>query len=709
MDCNDTDSDINPDADEVCDGIDNDCDGDLDDADDSLTGGLNTYYLDSDGDGYGDINTPFESCSIDTGYVDNSEDCDDGNSSTYPGAAQLDSTTACMSDADGDGYGAGLSGSCTYTIDMVDSYGDGWNNASLDLSINGQAVESYTLASGASGSETFSVNGGDTWSLSFQSGSWDSEITFTVSDSSGTILWDMSSAPIQGDSYSDTCSGSGVSYTAGTDCDDNNVNVYPGASDAAYDGIDADCAGDSDFDADGDGYDDVSAGGEDCDDSDAGINPGATEIYYDNIDQDCANDSDFDADGDGYDDISGGGEDCDDSNANVNPMAAEDINDGIDNNCDGQIDEAFATYSLGESTLSFGQPLGIAVDNDDTIHLIWRDSNALQMNHISRSADGSWGEVSELTTADATGDFLDVAVDGIDRLQLTYSASNGSATFMDYRYYDIYNDTWSTPIMVDQISSSTSIIADFRLAIDVDNANLPSIAYYNQVDQQPVLIEIDSPITNSLSNLTGDWIDLDSFVDPIGLGYYTGTFIDFAIDQTGTSHVVWYNDVIDSENQYNAVSNGNNDGECTDFWGTSDSYVESASNGIHNAVAVKSNNTPCVAYIDESSNDVMYACNTNSDPCDQGWSVETVSNGLSGTAYTNLAFNSLDEPYISYYDFSSGDLKLAHNPGTGWVIQSIDTIGNVGDFNRLAIDDNDQIHIIYYDATNNEIRYATGQ
>src|SRR5690606_35728631 len=31
-------------------------------------------------------------------------------------------------------------------------------------------------------------------------------------------------------------------------------NVHPGAVDAPYDGIDADCAGDNDFDADADGY-----------------------------------------------------------------------------------------------------------------------------------------------------------------------------------------------------------------------------------------------------------------------------------------------------------------------------------------------------------------------------------------------------------------------------------------------------------------------
>ena len=56
-DCNDAavfGSTINPGMSEVCDGIDNDCDGDVDDADADLdVTTANSYYVDSDGDGYG--------------------------------------------------------------------------------------------------------------------------------------------------------------------------------------------------------------------------------------------------------------------------------------------------------------------------------------------------------------------------------------------------------------------------------------------------------------------------------------------------------------------------------------------------------------------------------------------------------------------------------------------------------------------------------
>jgi hypothetical protein len=59
-DCDDLDATINPDGVEVCDGADNDCDGTADgsDAIDALS-----WYVDSDGDGYGDASTTVLACS----------------------------------------------------------------------------------------------------------------------------------------------------------------------------------------------------------------------------------------------------------------------------------------------------------------------------------------------------------------------------------------------------------------------------------------------------------------------------------------------------------------------------------------------------------------------------------------------------------------------------------------------------------------------
>jgi uncharacterized protein (TIGR02145 family) len=83
-DCDDSDSEINPAANEVCDNIDNNCNAEIDE------GVTNPYYQDVDGDGFG-LNgiDPVMTCSPPDGYVSNNQDCDDTDSAIYPGAPEL--------------------------------------------------------------------------------------------------------------------------------------------------------------------------------------------------------------------------------------------------------------------------------------------------------------------------------------------------------------------------------------------------------------------------------------------------------------------------------------------------------------------------------------------------------------------------------------------------------------------------------------------
>ncbi|NOY24755.1 MAG: hypothetical protein GXP62_02690, partial [Oligoflexia bacterium] len=61
-------------------------------------------------------------------------------------------------------------------------------------------------------------------------------------------------------------------------------------------------------DADGDGFSSTDCGGLDCDDSDATVMPASDEVWYDGIDQDCDGASDYDADADGHDSLDYGGD-----------------------------------------------------------------------------------------------------------------------------------------------------------------------------------------------------------------------------------------------------------------------------------------------------------------------------------------------------------------------------------------------------------------
>ncbi|MCB9684785.1 MAG: putative metal-binding motif-containing protein [Alphaproteobacteria bacterium] len=186
------------------------------------------------------------------------------------------------------------------------------------------------------------------------------------------------------------------------DCEDNQDEVNPGiANDPYYDGVDANCDDQNDYDQDGDGF--MEPGWEaqyafyinkyygadpppfyvdadpfrDCADgiiayrnipdvaTAATVYPGATDLPYDGIDADCAGDNDYDGDADGYmpdgrgtpttlDAMNDYAEawgyegrisswasdgwttpqlgDCDDSDGTVHPNALEDLG-GADQDC----------------------------------------------------------------------------------------------------------------------------------------------------------------------------------------------------------------------------------------------------------------------------------------------------------------------------------------------------------------------------------------
>jgi hypothetical protein len=99
-DCADTDPAIHPDQVDTCNTIDDDCDG-LIDAADPVTDAP-TFYVDADGDTYGDIadTVGVIACRKPAGYARNTGDCDDTNRAVHPGATE-DCANAIDDDCDG--------------------------------------------------------------------------------------------------------------------------------------------------------------------------------------------------------------------------------------------------------------------------------------------------------------------------------------------------------------------------------------------------------------------------------------------------------------------------------------------------------------------------------------------------------------------------------------------------------------------------------
>ena len=202
--------------------------------------------------------------------------------------------------------------------------------------------------------------------------------------------WSLAGCGDKGDDGADGASavdGDGDGFSAAEDCDDSDANVNPGATEVWYDGLDSDCSGGSDYDADGDGIASSDYGGTDCDDTDASISPAASETWYDGVDSDCRGDNDNDADVDGFEAESVGGRDCDDGDADVWPGAPETWYDGVDSDCDGWSD--YDQDQDGEDTDANG-----GTDCNDTDSTIYASAEETWYDGVDSDCD-EWSDYDQ--------------------------------------------------------------------------------------------------------------------------------------------------------------------------------------------------------------------------------------------------------------------------------------------------------------------------
>jgi len=357
-DCNDADAAVNPDAvEDACDGIDNDCDGaqhpddtdndldsytecagDCDDTNANINPGVGEEACDEVDNNCDGVQHPEDQDNDGDGITECDGDCNDANAAVFPGVPEV----ACDyldNDCDGD-----------LDPEEVDNDGDGFDEcqgdaddtdpnvnpgaseiACNDIDDNGDGVQHPSDVD--DDGDGFDECGDDEIEGTEDDDCDDSDInTFPGAAPLDDI--DLCMTDADGDDFGDDS----VYYPIepGTDCDDSSASIYYGATEIACDHLDSNCDGALDaqeIDDDGDGYDECEL---DCNDGDASINPGATELgdcFY--VDEDCdgvLHPDEVDDDGDGYDECEG---DADDTDPNINPDESEIACNGIDDDGDG--------------------------------------------------------------------------------------------------------------------------------------------------------------------------------------------------------------------------------------------------------------------------------------------------------------------------------------------------------------------------------------
>ena len=290
-DCDDTNGQVFPGAEELCNEQDDDCDGEADDGTQLLT-----WYRDADQDGHGDADVSEQACYAPSGYVEQAGDCDDLDADANPDQQEI----CDLQDVDED---------CDELADDDDPDAQGQVTVYQDEDGDSFGVEESTA---------LACDEGQGWA--FEPGDCDDDDPSLNPDTSWYRDTDE-------DGYGDeahrvrSCNDVLGYVRAGGDCDDERAELNPGAQEVCDpDDVDEDCDGLADDeddsvsgllafydDVDGDGYGETAtllqacegpAGwaelGGDCQLKDPAISPGADEVCDDGVENDCDGDSDCD-------------------------------------------------------------------------------------------------------------------------------------------------------------------------------------------------------------------------------------------------------------------------------------------------------------------------------------------------------------------------------------------------------------------------------
>jgi hypothetical protein len=224
-DCDDEDPQRYPGRMEICDGLDNDCDEAIDED------ALRSYFVDADGDGFGDPTRSTIRCAPAPGEVPDGSDCDDNNPERHPGKLEV-----CD----------GLDNNCLEGL-ADEPYQDFYRDDDGDAF--GRDEE---LTKACRRPEDYALDGGDCDDSDRDRHPAAAEICDGIDNNcndavdDGLALQEMF-ADVDGDGFGDenaqgiqACLGTPLLAPNNTDCDDTDASRFPGAPEWC-DGIDQDC------------------------------------------------------------------------------------------------------------------------------------------------------------------------------------------------------------------------------------------------------------------------------------------------------------------------------------------------------------------------------------------------------------------------------------------------------------------------------------
>ena len=315
-----------------------------------------------------------------------------------------------------------------------------------------------------------------------------------------------------------------------------------------------------------------------------------------------------------------------------------------------------------------GAYASLALNVEDRPYISYFDdtNNALKV----ASHDGTGWQIESLDSSYVSACQTSLALDGAGRPHISYCGLNfAGAPQLKYAHHD--GAGWAiTPV-------STEAVTHTSLALD--SAGHPHIGY------------LVSGAVRYAAYTGSDW-SFDTAASPGAAGS-----VSLALDGDDGPHIS-YHDAASACLMHAYLGGAGWAAEMVDCDGGA---------GWYNSLALNSTDLPSIAYY--GNGHLQYAWHDGTE-----WHSETADSGATTGWFASLALDPAGEPHIGYYqsipdpsgDETLGEVKYARRDGAGWLIETVDSGGDMGKYASLALDAAGSPHIGYQDATNGYLKYA---
>lgn len=186
----------------------------------------------------------------------------------------------------------------------------------------------------------------------------------------------------------------------------------------------------------------------------------------------------------------------------------------------------------------------IAIDSDDNLHVVWegRATGYAKDQIWYRKYDGTWGTTTPVDphAADVDQSEPSIAVDSEDTLHLIWAQLH-TDDFINKTYYTKYNGSWATPIII-STAAGMDVGGQYTPVLAIDSSDYLHVVWRGRATG----FTTNNQIWYAMAvppYAAGNWVTPIRISTETGMETQTQGAACIAIDSGDNLHVVWYGKV----------------------------------------------------------------------------------------------------------------------------------------------------------------------